>query len=204
MNSQLLSFFSSIQSAYSIYSVSQPHSEENEINSLTLCSDSLTGSFVFPSGSIYTGQFVDGIFSGSGTLRFSQGGTFTGNWTNGKLNTGGYAFKDKLEYKEEEWEYLEKDKRFWSEMQNNVPIEIADQSGMGMIVSQKIPAGCFDLLDGYFDPKQQQIFKYDGEYARTPSQDEVQFIELHAPLNDTEANLINHFWKVKELIKQKE
>lgn len=60
-------------------------------------------------------------FHGRGTLYFTNGGKFEADWERGKAvgpGAGGrYAFKDGLQYEENEWRYCDGvDRRFWTEV----------------------------------------------------------------------------------------
>ena len=42
------------------------------------------GTYIFPTGSLYEGEFRDGEFHGTGTLTFAHGGKFVGEWRKGE------------------------------------------------------------------------------------------------------------------------
>lgn len=56
------------------------------------------GEYVFPSGVIYRGSFLEGMFHGSGTLTFPDGSTYVATFNLGHLTDGTYFFEDQLEY----------------------------------------------------------------------------------------------------------
>ena len=58
------------------------------------------GTYIFATKSQYIGQFVEGKFSGQGTLRWPDRNSYEGQWLNGKRHGYGiYSFCDGSEYK---------------------------------------------------------------------------------------------------------
>lgn len=84
------------------------------------------GKCTFPSGTVYTGQFLDGEFHGEGVLAYTGGcGKYLATWNRGKVVTGRYVFADGLEYTapaEGDWAYCRSDgdRRFYSELVNGL------------------------------------------------------------------------------------
>lgn len=131
----------------------------------------------------YSGHFCDGQFHGSGTMLLKDGGKFEGDWFRGKFVSGKFVFADGLEYQDGEggWEYCTtKDPRFYSEIQAGVPKEgplIQDTADPRPAL---LPLGCFDCIDGYFDPVMGAVrdFRSHAELRR-PDQEEVRWIRKH-------------------------
>ena len=148
----------------------------------------------------YIGQFKDGKFHGLGTVFLKAGGKFAGTWSNGKLVSGGYIFKDGLEHrkwepaseeekdqsgtgkdvKHEEWEYCSaKDPRFFCEQKKG---NENDKTGMEFETFRAdkvvaLPQGCFDCGEGYYDPKKLSICSFEtGDPTRVPDKAEKEFI----------------------------
>jgi len=48
----------------------------------------------------------------------------------------------------------------------------------------EIPPGCYDVGDGYYNPKEGKIYTYGGELMRQPSKDEADWITKSCTKND--------------------
>lgn len=132
------------------------------------------GKFTFPNATGYQGGFTKGRFHGAGTVSFPGQGQFVGEWRDGILESGKYIFSDKLEFSVEDWKFClpKGDRRFWSEIHDGVTFNqttrLTDRQPAPLLA-----AGCFDVGDGYYDPEDDIIYKFDGQYLRTPDADEV-------------------------------
>mmetsp|Transcript_3279 Transcript_3279/g.3447 ORF Transcript_3279/g.3447 Transcript_3279/m.3447 type:complete len:171 (-) Transcript_3279:119-631(-) len=128
----------------------------------------------------YTGYFSDGQFHGRGTLFLKDGGKFEGEWRKGKFisESGRYVFEDGLEFKESNWEYCsETDNRFYAEILEDVP----PTGPLKYVTANKnnplLPLGCYDCIDGYFDPKMNAVRDYETHSEiRRPDQEDVKWI----------------------------
>lgn len=122
--------------------------------------NSSKGRYNFPNGVVYEGEFYDGYFHGSGSLHFPDRGTFMATWERGKALQGAYIYKDGLEFKDVDWSFCtENDRRFWSEIKSG---SAAIFNNLGPVVPlPEIPPFCYDVIEGYFNPKSRQIFTYE-------------------------------------------
>lgn len=131
----------------------------------------------------YTGMFKDGMFDGPGTCYMKSGAKFKGEWVKGKLVKGGYVFADGLEHKnleDKEWAYCSRgDPRFYEEIKMGLPnnmegIHFDTYRGKEF---KGMPNGCYDVGDGYFDPKKISVCSFDtGDPIRMPDKDEKDWI----------------------------
>jgi len=103
------------------------------------------------------------------------------------LIDGKYFFFDDLEYidskKQQEkklpnWKYCtQDDRRFYTEtVRDNLRPD-----GLTLLTNdirgpRKIPEGCYDVGDGYFDPIKQIICEYDSNYKRDVTEEEQAWI----------------------------
>merc|ERR1711988_1129600 len=109
---------------------------------------------------------------------------YEGRWDRGKVVKGKYVFEDGLVYDERRWEYCpERDRRFYmggEEDEEDEEPETEGALGEGEISSSQkpieIPPGCYDVGDGYYNPKDGKIFTYKGELMRQPGKDEADWI----------------------------
>lgn len=60
---------------------------------------------IFCSGVIYEGEFEDGMFEGTGELRYPSGAILRGKWNKGHMIERTLIFADGLEYSEVDWKY---------------------------------------------------------------------------------------------------
>mmetsp|Transcript_26065 Transcript_26065/g.35926 ORF Transcript_26065/g.35926 Transcript_26065/m.35926 type:complete len:167 (+) Transcript_26065:218-718(+) len=132
----------------------------------------------------YEGNFRNGEFHGEGRM-FVEGGSFQGIWRQGKLVEGCFVFKDDLKHKrvedKKEWDYCtSSDPRFYNEILEGVKVgdKLRHQSAHRYATS--LPKGCYDTIDGYFDPKKHTVFSYDNnEELRIPDKREIDWIKEH-------------------------
>jgi hypothetical protein len=126
------------------------------------------GEYVFRNGTVYTGNFVEGMFDGAGTLTFPTGARFVATWALGKLVSGVYYFEDKLEYLPKNWQYCtDADRRFWSEQQFGIQFaEFPQLTDSGEQNTTSIPYGTYDMGDCYLDPKDNKLYHYDVSIDR--------------------------------------
>ena len=95
---------------------------------------------------------------------------------------GGFVFNDGLKYTsmnvDEQWDYCsQSDPRFHSE------IELGIQLGDSLTLTSPnpehhaLPPGCYDTVDGYYDPRRQSVISYTtNQPIRTPDAEEVKWI----------------------------
>jgi hypothetical protein len=131
----------------------------------------------------YIGEFKLGKFHGKGSLQV-KGGKFEGIWEEGKLADGKFVFEDGLEYRklnESTWNYCDSsDPRFFSEMQKGVPRDGPLKSYHPHTEKIVLPSGCYDVIEGYYDPKSKAIMSYRIEAEiRRPDEKEIDWIKKH-------------------------
>lgn len=159
------------------------------------------GTYILPTkaSSKYVGTFQDGAFHGQGVLTV-DGGKFVGEWNRGKMVSGKFIFEDGLEYKPmndtEPWNYCSNsDPRFFIEREEKVPM--APTTSASRLKYERpsketpfLPPGCYDTIDGYYDPKKFAIFSFeDATEVRMPDKKEVAWIVencRYAPLDEEE------------------
>mmetsp|Transcript_6156 Transcript_6156/g.5503 ORF Transcript_6156/g.5503 Transcript_6156/m.5503 type:complete len:179 (-) Transcript_6156:55-591(-) len=129
---------------------------------------------------VYEGAFFDGLFHGQGTL-YVKKGKFEGLWEKGKLIEGGFVFEDGLKHRQVENEYWDYcsiyDPRFHHEIESG--IELGDPLVMEtpLVNPPTLPEGCYDVLEGYYDPKKNTVMSYTiDEPIRKVSPDEHDWI----------------------------
>eukprot|EP00920_Eleutheroschizon_duboscqi_P037563 GHVT01090043.1.p2 GENE.GHVT01090043.1~~GHVT01090043.1.p2 ORF type:complete len:185 (+),score=20.91 GHVT01090043.1:977-1531(+) len=153
------------------------------------------GLYTFPDGVVYDGNFQRGEFHGTGTMTAPAGGSYIGEWRNGRAVTGRYVFHDGLEHHPDQWKYLSKlDRRYHQEIQafgttkgqpyhrENEPRQLHRQSYQianpppGQVVAP--PKGFYDTGDGYYDPASGQVVAYHDltVVVSKPSVEEVKWI----------------------------
>jgi hypothetical protein len=126
----------------------------------------------------YEGNFLDGQFHGEGIL-YVKGGSYQGFWKDGKLVDGGFVFEDGLPYLKvgfKYWDYCSKyDRRFYREIQEG--LKLGDDLKYESTHNHPLPRDCYDVIDGYYDPKKHTVYSYTtGEEIRTPNSEEIDFI----------------------------
>lgn len=127
----------------------------------------------------YTGQFANGKFHGYGSLAV-PGGKYEGQWEEGLLISGGFIFEDGLSHQRRKWDYCtSKDPRFYKEIMDGTSIDGPLRNEFPQKVAPKLPANCYDLIYGYYDPFNGNIYSYDTmkDVLRVPLDDEKEWIE---------------------------
>ena len=103
---------------------------------------------------------------------------------------GKYVFEDGLVYDERRWEYCpERDRRFYMGGDEAEEEEVENEQGQeeeaeGEQKPIEIPPGCYDVGDGYYNPKEGKIYTYQGELMRQPGKDEADWITKSCTKND--------------------
>ncbi|KAF4745774.1 MORN repeat-containing protein 5, partial [Perkinsus olseni] len=127
----------------------------------------------------YSGDFINDEFDGEGTLTFPDGGTFIGKWKRGIAIDGRYVFGDGLDFEDKDWGYLNNgDRRFYDEVKHGIR-----PAGASLLTNDpkgppKIPKGCYDVGNGYFDPVENKTFSYDGSrMIGKPGEEEIKWIK---------------------------
>lgn len=129
------------------------------------------GTYIFENGTVYDGQFKDGAFHGTGTLRYPSGAKYNGVWKNGEIVSGFFQFEDGLTFNHKNdhltgWRYLNPtwNRLFSPELRNgltavdrNMRAAKSDANGNPI---HKIPEGCFDTGDGFYEPSSGNVFHY--------------------------------------------
>ncbi len=137
------------------------------------------GKLKFANGNVYEGGFHMGKFHGVGVLTLASGGRYVGTWNFGKEEEPGgkLTLDDGLEYEESGWTYCTpEDRRFQSERKDGLPpagaTKLSDRRSR-----DELPVGCYDVVDGYFDPGTGDVHAYGtGEVVRTPTDGQVAWI----------------------------
>ena len=141
-------------------------------------------------GDRYEGSFNLGKFHGRGTITFAKnGGKYTAEWVNGEDTGGKYEFKDGLDFQAKDWNYCtDKDRRFFSEVLNDkIP-----SSGATLMSDTRqptqLPVGCYDVVDGYYDPATGKIHSYETkEVLRTPTKEREEWIKAKCRVGSASA-----------------
>jgi len=145
------------------------------------------GTYKLPgSSNTFVGTFEDGAFHGPGVLKV-EGGKWVGEWRRGKMISGHFVFLDGLEHKaisdSKPWSYCSSgDPRFYIEIQENEPkMATSNTSKLKYktpeVVTPFLPPGCFDTIDGYYDPKKFAVYSYEsGKEIRMPDKKEAAWI----------------------------
>lgn len=131
----------------------------------------------------YEGNFFNGKFHGEGTL-YVAGGSFKGYWQNGELVDGGFIFEDGLQYLKvghKFWDYCSaNDRRFYQEIKDGISISGPLRDHTSHPYAKNLPVGCYDAIDGYYDPRRHMIVSYEtNEELRAPGSEEIDFILNH-------------------------
>ncbi|XP_072487934.1 MORN repeat-containing protein 5 isoform X2 [Notamacropus eugenii] len=122
--------------------------------------------YVLPTETKYQGEMKDGMFHGKGTLYFPNGSQYDATWDKGRIVKGKYTFADGLKYKEKKWHYCDGyDRRFYTEI-----CEGLKPAGISQLTNidppRKIPEGCYDCGDGFYDPEARVIRDYRKRFLR--------------------------------------
>ncbi|CAF0860137.1 unnamed protein product [Didymodactylos carnosus] len=132
--------------------------------------------FVFPSNTVYLGDFKDGEFDGHGTLHYANGAKYEATWKNGIALEGKYTFPDGLAYESENWEYCDGyDRRFYTEI-----IDGLKPAGRSQLKNTKtpeeIPETNYDVGDGMYDPETRIVTDYQNRFLRNADDEEHAWI----------------------------
>jgi len=98
-------------------------------------------------------------------------------WNRGKLVSGDYFFYDNLPFENKDWTYsTQKDRSFYTEVLKGIRPD-----GKTLIVNniegpRLIPAGTYDIGDGFYDPVKRMICNYDGSFKRNMEAEEEQWM----------------------------
>jgi len=124
-----------------------------------------SGRFEFPDGVVYEGCFHKGEFHGEGSLTYPGKGTFNGTWVRGIAAEGQFTFADGLIFKEKDWEYLDQSSHAIHSQPSSLP---------------ELQPETFDTGEGYYDPRTNLIFSYDGSrILESPSEEDRLWILSH-------------------------
>ncbi|XP_040541444.2 MORN repeat-containing protein 5 isoform X2 [Gallus gallus] len=134
------------------------------------------GSYTLPTGTEYLGELRDGAFHGRGALLFPGGGTFRAVWHRGVPAEGKFTFADGLEYAAERWDYCDGyDRRFYTEICSGLrPAGISQLTNLDP--PRKIPEGCFDCGDGFYNPNTRTVTDYELRFLRNADDEEHEWI----------------------------
>ncbi|XP_071621810.1 MORN repeat-containing protein 5 [Heliangelus exortis] len=134
------------------------------------------GCYTLPTGTQYRGMLKDGMFDGEGELLFPNGGRYRTVWHRGVPEKGEYTFADGLEYKDKKWHYCDGyDRRFYTEICSGLkPAGISQLTNLDP--PRKIPKGCYDCGDGYYNPETRVIIDYKFRFLRNADDDEHEWI----------------------------
>ncbi|XP_064027538.1 MORN repeat-containing protein 5 isoform X2 [Pogoniulus pusillus] len=124
------------------------------------------GTYRLPTGTEYRGALKDGMFDGEGELLFPNGGRYRAVWHRGVPMQGKYTFADGLEYKDKKWHYCDGyDRRFYTEICSGLkPAGISQLTNLDP--PRKIPEGCYDCGDGFYNPETRVIVDYELRFLR--------------------------------------
>ncbi|NWS73121.1 MORN5 protein, partial [Crotophaga sulcirostris] len=126
------------------------------------------GSYTLPTGTECRGALRDGLLEGEAELRLPGGARFRGRWRRGELEAseGKYTFADGLEYKDKKWHYCDGyDRRFYTEICSGLkPAGISQLTNLDP--PRKIPEGCYDCGDGFYNPETRVIVDYKLRFLR--------------------------------------
>ncbi|EGV97367.1 MORN repeat-containing protein 5 [Cricetulus griseus] len=122
--------------------------------------------YILPTDTRYVGNMKDGMFHGEGTLFFPSGSRFDATWEKGLAVKGKYTFADGLQYEDKHWHYCDSyDRRFYTEICYGLkPSGISRLTNMDP--PRKIPPGCYDCGDGFYNPTTRVIKDYLNRFLR--------------------------------------
>uniref|UniRef100_A0A8C5MWA2 MORN repeat-containing protein 5 n=1 Tax=Leptobrachium leishanense TaxID=445787 RepID=A0A8C5MWA2_9ANUR len=134
------------------------------------------GEYVLPTETHYEGDMKDGMFHGQGTLYFPNGSKYEAKWDCGIAHEGKYTFADGLQYEEENWHYCDGyDRRFYTEICHGLkPAGVSQLTDLDP--PRKIPRGCYDCGDGFYDPVSRVVNDYQHRFLRNADDDEHEWI----------------------------
>ncbi|XP_009867951.1 PREDICTED: MORN repeat-containing protein 5-like, partial [Apaloderma vittatum] len=89
---------------------------------------------------------------------------------------GKYTFADGLEYEDKKWHYCDGyDRRFYTEICSGLkPAGISQLTNLDP--PRKIPEGCYDCGDGFYNPETRVIVDYKFRFLRNADDDEHEWI----------------------------
>uniref|UniRef100_A0A8P0ST38 MORN repeat-containing protein 5 n=1 Tax=Canis lupus familiaris TaxID=9615 RepID=A0A8P0ST38_CANLF len=122
--------------------------------------------YILPTKTKYVGEMKDGMFHGQGTLYFPSGSRYDAIWEKGLVVKGTYTFSDGLQYDAEHWHYCDSyDRRFYTEICYGLkPAGISQLTNMDP--PRKIPQGCYDCGDGFYNPTTRVVKDYRNRFLR--------------------------------------
>ncbi|XP_050293657.1 MORN repeat-containing protein 5-like [Anthonomus grandis grandis] len=156
------------------------------------------GTYVYPHGAIYQGNFKDGQFHGRGTILYPRGHKLKGLWEKGKLIDKIFVFGDGLEVTDP-WTYCQMpDRRFQTEFNT------ALRGAGGEYLTNKqptveIPEGCYDTIDGFYDPGLRSVFNYPEQPVKITHKNEKGADSLKRICQQEESATIEKFYRKAEL-----
>ncbi|XP_028341355.1 MORN repeat-containing protein 5, partial [Physeter macrocephalus] len=132
--------------------------------------------YILPTETKYVGEMRDGMFHGQGTLYFPSGSRYDAIWEKGLVVKGTYTFSDGLQYDAENWHYCDGyDRRFYTEICYGLkPTGISQLTNMDP--PRKIPPGCYDCGDGFYNPTTRIVKDYKNRFLRNADDDEHEWI----------------------------
>lgn len=135
---------------------------------------------------IYEGEFYDGQFHGNGTMLYPNGNRIIVTSVNGTLQTMKLVYADESEFDINDKEYVVEPKQCSDYDCPPITDEIFKCSGIG----DDIPPGCYDTLDGYYNPKTKCIHdkKHFKIMLRIITAEEEQFIMKYCAKATTGVN----------------
>uniref|UniRef100_A0A8C3M3D5 MORN repeat containing 5 n=1 Tax=Chrysolophus pictus TaxID=9089 RepID=A0A8C3M3D5_CHRPC len=94
----------------------------------------------------------------------------------GRASQGKFTFADGLEYAAERWDYCDGyDRRFYSEIRSGLRA-----AGISQLTNldppRKIPAGCYDCGDGFYNPETRVVSDYELKFLRNADDEEHEWI----------------------------
>ncbi|KFO24134.1 MORN repeat-containing protein 5 [Fukomys damarensis] len=132
--------------------------------------------YILPTETRYVGEMKDGMFHGKGTLYFPSGSRYDADWEKGLAVKGTYTFADGLQYDVEHWHYCDSyDRRFYTEICYGLRPSVICQL-TNMDPPRKIPKGCYDCGDGFYNPVTRIIRDYKSHFLRNADDDEHAWI----------------------------
>merc|ERR1712070_1090166 len=120
------------------------------------------GTYTYPDGIKYVGQFKNGVFNGV--------------FKNGKEVDGEYVFNDGLTYVKGSWDYAtSKDRRFYTETLDTIK-PAGEPQYTDKVPAPELPKDCYDVGNGYYAPKDSSIHDYlTKKKIRDASEKELQW-----------------------------
>ncbi|XP_040818735.1 MORN repeat-containing protein 5 [Ochotona curzoniae] len=134
------------------------------------------GKYILPTATKYVGEMKDGMFHGQGTLYFPGGSRYDAIWEKGLAVEGTYTFEDGLKYESKHWHYCDRyDRRFYTEICHGFrPAVICQLTNLDP--PRKIPKGCYDCGDGFYNPITRVVKDYKNRFLRNADDDEHEWI----------------------------